>query len=75
MQKHANRKNKKKDQDLSNTLEKLFDIAHGNVFEMIDNETKSFQSMKELNEFSILILTKQIINYRRKQIIRRKTNK
>lgn len=40
--KHANRKNKIEGEKLVNKLEQLFDIAHGNVFEMIDEETKQF---------------------------------
>lgn len=42
MQKYTIQKYKKKEQDFFNNLEKLFDIAHGNIFEMIDDETKKF---------------------------------
>lgn len=42
VQKHLDRKNKTEEQNLSNKLEQLFDIAHGNVFEMIDEVTKQF---------------------------------
>lgn len=42
VQKHVDRTNKTEEGDLSNKLEQLFDIAHGNVFEMIDEETKKF---------------------------------
>lgn len=42
LQKSANRKNEKNEQVLCNNFEKLFDIAHGKTFEMIDNVTKKF---------------------------------
>lgn len=42
VQKTANRKNKTKEQELCNILDKLFDIAHSNTFDMIDHETKQF---------------------------------
>lgn len=41
-QKYANRHKKSKEEDFLNKLEQLFDIAHGNVFELIDEETKQF---------------------------------
>ncbi|XP_074110873.1 uncharacterized protein LOC141535033 [Cotesia typhae] len=41
VQKTANRNNKTKEQEVCNILDKLFDIAHSNIFEMID-ETKQF---------------------------------
>ena len=34
--------NQQKEQDFSNKLESLFDIAHGRIFEMVSNDIKNF---------------------------------
>ncbi|XP_017481362.1 PREDICTED: uncharacterized protein LOC108370541 [Rhagoletis zephyria] len=41
-QKSVSRNNERKEQIVCNNLEKLFDIAHGNTFAMIDKETAEF---------------------------------